>query len=79
MGVLQDLLGAQGIPTVNYVEPFSALAPGTCVTATFVWTAPDTGTSINWTAEVEVTGDLVDPNPTNNTATGQTLVYPLRK
>ena len=67
------------IPTVNYTFPFSGLAAGACVTATFDWTAPSTGTAINWTANVSVVGDLVDPNLTNNTLTGQTLVYPLRK
>ncbi len=67
-----------GIQPVNFAQSFTDLAPGACDTATFTWTAPTVGTSISWAAEVTVTGDLVDPNPTNNTATGQTLVYPLR-
>jgi hypothetical protein len=47
--------------------------------AVFTWTAPDEGTSVTWTAEVSVTGDVVDTNPANDTATAQTLVYPFRK
>ena len=67
-----------GVPPVTFQAPFSGLAPGACVAPVFTWTAPSVGTSINWLAEVEVTGGLVDPNPANDTAAAQTLVYPLR-
>lgn len=67
-----------GVETINFAQSFSNLAPGSCDTATFTWTAPTVGTSINWTAEVTLTGDQTDPDLSNNTATGQTLVYPLR-
>jgi hypothetical protein len=68
-----------GIPDASFTAVFSNLAPGACETATFTWTAPDEGTSVNWLAEVTVTGEVVDPNPDNNTATATTLVYPFRK
>jgi hypothetical protein len=67
-----------GVPPVTFQAPFSGLAPGACVAPVFTWTAPSVGTSISWLAEVDVTGGLVDPNPANDTATAQTLVYPLR-
>jgi hypothetical protein len=67
-----------GVEPAVFALPFNGLAPLTCVDATFTWTAPTVGTSISWTAEVAVTPDLVDPDPTNNTATATTLVYPLR-
>jgi len=66
-----------GVAPVNYTAQFEALAG--CTTATFSWTAPSVGTAINWTAEVQPVTGVVDPNPSNNTATGQTVVYPLRK
>lgn len=68
-----------GIPDENFTAVFDSLLPGACETATFEWTAPDEGTSVDWTATVTVTGDVVDPNPDNNTAEDTTLVYPFRK
>ena len=69
----------QGVAPESFVKPFAGLLPGACETATFVWTAPSVGTSVTWTAEVSVTGDITDPNPANDTKTGTTLVYPFRK
>ena len=75
---LQGVSVVEGIPTVNFTHPFTALALDDCQDAVFTWTAPDDGTSITWTAEVTTVGDLEDPNADNNTMTGRTLVYPLR-
>ncbi|WP_295880440.1 hypothetical protein [uncultured Thiohalocapsa sp.] len=68
-----------GVATVGYAHVFSGLASGACTSEVFSWTAPDIGTSITWTAEVTVSGDLVDPVADNNSADGTTLVYPYRK
>ena len=72
----------------SFSRVFSGLAPGSCVDdgdgdgesdVDFTWQAPDQRDSIAWTAEVTVTGEVTDPNSGNNTATGLTLVFPLRK
>ncbi len=71
-----DALDA-GVPDVSYVQPFSAVAPGDCALGSWSWTAPDTGTSVRWTATVSVSGDLTDPVPENDTLKKRTTVYPL--
>jgi hypothetical protein len=69
----------QGIAPESFATPYAGLTPGACTDAVFTWTAPDGGTSVNWTAEVTVSGDAVDPDPSDNTREATTLVYPLRK
>jgi hypothetical protein len=68
-----------GIPSESFTATYSALIPGACTSATFVWTAPDQGTSVDWIAEVTVTGDVVDPDLSDNPQESRTLVYPFRK
>ena len=66
------------VADVTFTYPFSGVLPNQCTTNPgWTWTAPDSGTSVKWTASVEVTGDLEDDNPLNDTLKKRTLVYPL--
>ena len=67
-----------GIDPVSFTDTFDDLNVGACHDVAFTWTAPDGGTTINWTATVDADGNLDDPDLGNNTATDTTLVFPQR-